>query len=89
MIKFPLIQIEDLEEDLAAKIPAKLRQALLDPDQEIPEEEAVLYIRGVCYGTKGNISTIIGKAKSKKSMFLAAWVVSVMGRVLLQVLKLV
>ena len=76
------LEIEDLERDfekrLVVTVDERLEQSRLDPLEEIVEEENLCYLNGNPYGTKGNISTHIGKAKSKKSMLGAGFVAALL-----------
>lgn len=49
----------------------KILKAKLNLEDEILEEKPILWINNTGYGTRGNISTFIGKAKSKKSMLVS------------------
>ena len=78
-----LLDVEDLERDFEkhkeVTMPEKLQKAKLNPNEEIVEEQFLLYADGVGCATVGNIVTLIGKAKSKKSMLLATWVSALLG----------
>ncbi len=75
--------VKELEEDSQqlskTTVAKKLEKALLDPNEELLKEASILYISEVSYGTKGNISLITGKAKARKSMFLAMWIAGILG----------
>lgn len=47
----------------------ELQRAWIDPGKDVPEPPVMLNIGGIATLTAGNISTIIGKAKSKKTFF--------------------
>lgn len=66
--------LNDLPETDEVYIPfepsTELARAWIDPEKDIPEPPRVLEIGGIVTLTAGNISTIIGKAKSKKTFLL-------------------
>lgn len=79
----PFLGFEDLENDFEKRkeptVKEKARDAELDPFEDLAEENPVLLINGVGAATLGNIMTVIGKAKSKKSMFLSLWSATLLG----------
>lgn len=49
---------------------AELQKSWIDPAKEVKEPPVILEVEGVPTLTAGNISTVIGKAKSKKTFFM-------------------
>ncbi|MFO8065953.1 MAG: BT4734/BF3469 family protein [Bacteroidales bacterium] len=64
----PLILPSDEVKEEAT--PDLLKNAKIDLTEEIPEPPTILFEGDQIFATKGNISTIIGKAKSKKSFLV-------------------
>ncbi|UAB84354.1 AAA family ATPase [Zunongwangia sp. SCSIO 43204] len=75
--------VKGLDRDFAKVNKDPLRDAILkaklNPDDEIVEERPILWINNTGYGTKGNISIFIGKAKSKKSMLVSMFSAALIG----------
>lgn len=62
--------------ETSARLLAELQSAYIDPTEDIPPPEIALSIGSTPYnrstiGTMGNLSLIIGKAKSKKTFFVS------------------
>jgi len=62
--------------ETSARLLAELERAYIDPTEDIPPPEIALSIGSTPYnrstiGTMGNLSMIIGKAKSKKTFFVS------------------
>jgi hypothetical protein len=63
-----ILESDEVKEE---QTPADLLQnAKIDLSEEIPEPPTILHEGNEIFATKGNISTIIGKAKSKKSFLV-------------------
>jgi hypothetical protein len=63
----------NITEPIEAKIKALWKEVLLT--EEPPEETPILFINGVAVGTPGNHSLVIGKKKSRKTLFLT-WLIA-------------
>jgi len=81
VIEKELIQGLDQDHEKTNKDPLTetIKKARLNPDDEIVEEEPILWINNTGFGTRGNISTFIGKAKSKKSMLVSMFSAALLG----------
>jgi hypothetical protein len=55
-------------------ISAELQKSYIDPTIEIPEPPVILAIDGLPVFTAGSISTLIGKAKSRKTFFVTGMI---------------
>jgi len=56
-----------------------LTDALIDLNEVIPPPEDVLTVDGITWGTLGNFTTVMGKAKSKKTFLITACVAAALG----------
>jgi hypothetical protein len=59
-------------------ISAELQKSYIDPTIEIPEPPVILTIDDLPVFTAGNISTTIGKAKSRKTFFVTGMICTVL-----------
>ena len=69
------IKLMDVErQELESKSPQNIyKKSIINVDEAILKPPVAFSLLNVVFGTLGNISMIIGKAKSRKSMFLA-WI---------------
>lgn len=67
------LKATNITEPIEAKIKALWKEVLLT--EEPPEETPILFINGVAVGTPGNHSLVIGKKKSRKTLFLT-WLIA-------------